>query len=56
MSLLQLPDVALLCLGLALLLLSGCLGTNVGAPLAISRDSRQGEYSKSQYIITYQTY
>ena len=28
---------------LALLLMFGCLGTNVGAPLAISRDKRQGE-------------
>ena len=52
LTLLQLPHVALLSLSLALLLISGCLGTNVGAPLAISRDSRQGEYSKSFFLGT----
>ena len=46
LTFLQLPDVVLLIISLGLLLLSGCLGTNIGAPLAISRDSRQGEYSK----------
>ena len=50
LTLLQLPDLGLLSLSLTLLLLSGCLGTNVGAPLAISRDSRQGEYSKSFFL------
>jgi len=41
LTFLQLPDVVLLIISLGLLLLSGCLGTNIGAPLAISRDSRQ---------------
>ena len=50
MTLLQLPDIVLLSLSIGLLLLSGCLGTNVGAPLAISRDSRQGEYGKTIFI------
>ena len=55
LTFLQLPDVVLLIISLGLLLLSGCLGTNIGAPLAISRDSRQGEYSKCFFFFLVQT-
>ena len=45
LTVLQLPDLLLLCSGLGLLLVTDTLGTNVGAPLAFSRDYRQGEFN-----------